>query len=309
MQIGTIGVILGGPSEEREISIRTGRAIANALRLKGYAVTEIGEEGNIEDKILTSGIDVAFIALHGRYGEDGTIQKFFENEGIPYTGSDPVASYNALDKFVSKTIFEKNNINTPEYIAVNSGESDIFDQMESMFSFPVVVKPADSGSSMGLSIVSKSGDLKRALDTASGYNSRIIIEKYIPGKELTVGILDQAPLPVIEIVPAGGFYSYDAKYTKGKTEYIVPADLPADIHKAVQMLALRAHQVLGCRDLSRVDIRLDPEGVPWVLEVNTIPGFTETSLLPKAAKAVGISFGDLCERILFLAWDRKAAEV
>lgn len=309
MNFGKIGVILGGPSAEREISLCTGKAISGALRARGHNVLEIGERGPIEEGILTSGIDIAFVALHGRYGEDGTIQWFLEDVGIPYTGSDPVASYRALDKTKAKSIFVENGIPTPEYIIVTSRGNNVLKRIERKFAFPIVIKPADSGSTIGLSIVETPEDLEDALNEASKYNSRIIIERYIPGEEITVGILGDAPLPVIHIVPKGGHYSYKAKYTKGMTDYIVPAELPSDIYRRVQHIGLRAHNVLGCRDFSRVDMRLDEHGDPWVLEVNTIPGFTETSLLPKAARAVGVEFGQLCERILTMARERSMVKV
>ena len=309
MDFGTIGVILGGPSAEREISLCTGKAIASALRSTGHNVIEIGESGSIEEGLLMNHIDIVFIALHGRYGEDGTIQRFLEDVGIPYTGSGPIASHHALDKTVAKSIFVENGIPTPEYIVVEFNEKDILDRIEKKFSFPIVTKPADEGSSIGLSIVRSADKFANALHKAAEYNSRIIIEQYIPGKEITVGILGEAPLPVIHIVPKVGHYSYGAKYTKGMTHYIVPAELPPDVYRRVQYIGLEAHNALGCRDFSRVDMRLEPDGHPWVLEVNTIPGFTETSLLPKAAEAVEIEFSELCERILILAWERSMAEV
>lgn len=309
MDFGTIGVILGGPSNEREVSLATGKAIAGALRSRGHNVIEIGENGSIEKDIIAKKIDIAFIALHGRYGEDGMIQRFLEDVGVPYTGSGPKASSCAFDKSVSKSIFIENDVPTAEYILIGSKDKNILEEIERKFSFPIVIKPADSGSSIGLSIVKEPEDIEKALDKASECNSKIIIEQYIHGKEITVGILDEAALPVIHIVPKAGHYSYEAKYIKGMTEYIVPAELPQELYKKVQYIGLKAHNVLGCRDFSRVDMRLDPAGNPWVLEVNTIPGFTETSLLPKAAKAVGIEFGKLCERILTLALERTMTEV
>lgn len=338
MRFGKIGVILGGPSSERDISIRSGKAISNALRNRGHTVIEIGENSPIEEGILTSGIDIAFIALHGRYGEDGTVQQFLEDTGIAYTGSGPVASKKALDKHIAKTIFSEKNIPTPEYILIdvnpvrskphsppkagtpeigertsnevkpNSIERDLnltISEIKDKLSFPVVLKPVDEGSSIGLSIVKQEDELKGAIIEASKYNRKIIVEKYISGSEITVGILGNAPLAVVQIVPKKGFYSYEAKYTSGMTDYIVPARLPPDVYRKVQYLGLAAHNALGCRDFSRVDIRLDPNGNPWVLEVNTIPGFTQTSLLPKSAKAVGIEFSELCERILELALIRN----
>ena len=309
MDFGTVGVILGGPSLEREVSLSTGKAIARALRERGHNVIEIGRNGSIEKDIVARRIDIAFIALHGRYGEDGTIQKFLEDVGVPYTGSGPLASSCAFDKAVSKSIFIENGVPTPEYILIESKDKNILEEIERKFSFPMVIKPIDSGSSIGLSIVKESKDFNMAFDKAFERNSRIIIEQYIHGEEITVGILDETPLPVIHIIPKIGHYSYEAKYIKGMTEYIVPAELPQELYKKVQCIGLKAHNILGCRDFSRVDMRLDPFGHPMVLEVNTIPGFTETSLLPKAAKAIGIKFGNLCERILTMAWERSVVEL
>lgn len=307
MNIQKIGVILGGPSNEREVSIRSGKAVANALRRRGYQVVEIGENGSIEQGILTSGIDIAFIALHGRYGEDGTIQQFLEDSGIPYTGSDPLASKFALDKSVSKVIFRDAGIPTPEYILFeleNDSYASIIKKIKSRLAFPVVIKPSSEGSSIGLSLVKKEYQLRNALEEALKYDKKIIIEEYVAGEEITVGILGDAPLAVINIVPKKGHYSYEAKYTKGMTEYIVPAKLDTDVYRNLQFLASSAHMALGCRDMSRVDLRLDKNSEAWVLEVNTIPGFTETSLLPKSANAVGIEFDELCEKILKFSWDR-----
>lgn len=310
MNTEKIAVILGGPSSEREVSIRSGKAISNALRNCGYNVTEIGEKGLIEEELLNSGIDIAFIALHGKYGEDGTIQKFLEDKGISYTGSGPLASKRALYKDVAKAIFIEKNIPTPEYILVESENYDsVINKIKNRLAFPVVLKPIDEGSSIGLSVVKEEEHLLSALNTAYKYSKKILIEKYIPGEEITVGILGEAPLAVVHIVPKKGYYNYEAKYTSGMTNYIVPAQLPSSVYEEIQFLGLKSHNALGCRDFSRVDVRLDPNGKPWVLEVNTIPGFTETSLLPKSAGAVGIGFNELCEQIIEFARERGGVEV
>jgi len=304
MNYGKIGVILGGRSAEREISLSSGRAIYQALAERGHRVVKIGEDGPIEDTLLAAKIDVAFIALHGRYGEDGTFQRFLEDKQIPYTGSRPLASKQALDKAAAKEIFKEKGIPTPEYLLVDLGISAIEHlekELSGKINFPVVLKPVDEGSSIGLSIVRTLTELKPAVERALGYSSRLLIEKYISGREITVGILAGAPLPVVEIIPRQGHYSFQAKYTKGMSDYFVPADLSPAVYREVQLIALKAHQALGCSDFSRVDLRVDPDNRPWVLEVNTIPGFTPSSLLPKAAQAVGIGFGDLCEQILALA--------
>lgn len=304
-----VGVLLGGSSSERDVSICSGKAIAKSLRNIGYQVVEIGENEEIEKGVLEHNIDIAFIALHGRYGEDGTIQKFLEDTGIPYTGSDSLASRNAFYKETAKSIFLEKNIQTPLYFMAKAANHElILSKIKSDLSFPVVVKPVSEGSSIGLSIVRGAQDLKEALLLASKYSEDILIEAYIPGKEITVGILGGEPLSVVHIVPKERFYNYKAKYTSGMTEYIVPAKLETKIYQKIQDIGLRAHKALGCRDFSRVDLRLDPLGQPWVLEVNTIPGFTKTSLLPKAALAVNISFEDLCERILKLSWVREQSK-
>ena len=337
MKSAKIGVILGGLSSEREISMRSGKAVAGALRNRGYSVTEIGEydlshcpwpvkEGmsgtesgesevakttsdtwwdSIPKMILDSGIDIAFIALHGRYGEDGTIQKLLEDSNIPYTGSGPEASKKALHKGIAKKVFVQNKILTPEYMVISKKERNhIKDRIKRGFSFPLVLKPVCQGSSIGLSVINDKNQLEDALEEAFSYDHEIIAERYVPGREITVGILDNAPLGVVQIKPREDFYNYKAKYTSGITEYIAPAELTPRLYKMVQLAGVRAHRALGCRDFSRVDLRVDLQGRPWVLEVNTIPGFTETSLLPKAASAVGIRFEDLCERILTLSWSR-----
>ena len=310
MKSAKIGVILGGLSSEREISIRSGKAIAGALRSCGYSVMEIGEHGwedsSIERKILNSGIDIAFIALHGRCGEDGTVQRLLEDSGIPYTGSGPAASKKALHKGTAKMLFIEKKILTPEYILISKEDGgNIKDKIKNRFSFPVVLKPVCQGSSIGLSIIKNEDQFKDALEKAFSYDDEVIAERYIPGHEITVGILDGTPLGVVQIKPREGFYNYKAKYTSGRTDYIAPAELPPDLYGKIQLTGIRAHRALGCRDFSRVDLRVDLQGRPWVLEVNTIPGFTKTSLLPKAAAAVGIAFEDLCQRILTLAWNRN----
>lgn len=307
MDFGKIGVLMGGPSAEREISFCSGKAISDALKQSGYNVIDIGEEGLIEDQIVKNDIDIAFIALHGRYGEDGTIQRFLEDRQILYTGSDSRSSAKALDKIISKEIFVSNNIPTEDYFVCENpvNINDVLNLIKKRFLFPVVVKPSLEGSSIGLSVVLEETDFEKALEAAFQCCSRVVVEKYIAGKEITVGILGNEPLPVVEIVPKTGFYDFHAKYTGGITEYIVPAQLEENVYKKVQQIAIAAHTVLGCRDLSRVDMRVDTEGEPWVLEVNTIPGFTPTSLLPKAAKAVGITFKDLCRKILEMADMRR----
>lgn len=301
-----VGVVFGGPSSEREVSIRSGRAVCESLKRSGYNIIEIGEHGSIEKDLIDKKVDVAFIVLHGRYGEDGTLQKFLELNNISYTGSDSSSSRNAIDKHLAKEIFTANNIPTPDYIVAEKGKDmeALLNKVEKRFSFPVVVKPATEGSSIGLSIVKERVLFLDAVKTAFNYDNKLVIEKFIQGEEITVGILGEEPLAVVRICPKSGFYDFESKYTAGLTEYEVPAKLPEDLYKQIQSIGLASHKALGCRDFSRVDLRLAPDGSLWVLEVNTIPGFTATSLLPKTAQAVGICFDDLCERMLGFAFNR-----
>ncbi|MBM7557932.1 D-alanine--D-alanine ligase family protein [Halanaerobacter jeridensis] len=305
----TIAVIRGGKSAERKISLKTGKAILNALKSKNYTVVDIDPKEDLHQQLADNKIDIAFIALHGRYGEDGTIQGFLEMEGIPYTGSGVLGSALAMDKVSSKRVFEQMEISTPEFIVLKKEEycnnkADIKTKIEEEFSLPVVVKPALEGSSLGLSITKDPSDLLGDIDQAFDYDEEVLIENYIPGREITVGILgnkELEALPVIEIRPREGVYDYEAKYTKGATKFIIPAELDETVYAKAQNLALQAHRALNCQGVSRVDMRVNPNGEVYVLEVNTIPGMTETSLLPQAAAKSGLEFPELVEKILKLA--------
>jgi D-alanine-D-alanine ligase len=287
-----IAVMYGGPSNERAVSQASGGAIAKALKVKGYEVVELDLPGR--EVFLPSGIEAVFIAMHGTFGEDGELQKILAKKGVPYTGSGPDASKAAFDKIISKKIFERAGINCPSYEVLKRGR-------KRTLNVPVVVKPPREGSSVGLTCVMKESDWPDAFDKALAIDSEVMVETFIEGRELTVGVVGEQVLPVIEIRPKGGVYDYEHKYTKGMTEYLCPAPISAEETRMCQELAWKTFEALGCRGMGRVDIRLTPDGIPFVLELNTIPGFTETSLLPKAAKSVGIEFGDLCERILNLA--------
>lgn len=303
---GTVGVLMGGPSAEREISLKSGRAVAAALRQRGVKVVEIGEHTEIKAGVLARRIDVAFIALHGRFGEDGEVQSFLEERGIPYTGSGVEASRLALDKAASRRIFRKSGLPTPPSLVYDAGDR----LAPPSFSFPVVIKPSLEGSSIGLTIVDSPDKFEAACALAREYDRKIIVEKYIPGEEVTVGVLEGEALPVIKIVPRNPFFDYEAKYTKGKSSFIIPAPLPLPLYREVQQAGLSAHRALGCYAYSRTDIIVSSEGVPYVLEVNTIPGFTETSLFPQAAREAGIEFPELCLKLLDLAkarFQEKAA--
>jgi len=295
-----IGVLAGGPSSEREISLTSGEAVYNALKEEGCDVALIDVDENSDELKATfknKKINFAFIALHGRFGEDGTIQRFLEKLAIPYTGSGPEASHLALDKLASKEIFEKNKIDIPSYKIIKSREKIETDD----FNFPFVVKPRYEGSSIGLSVIREKKDMAGALEKARKYSDTVIVEEYIKGHEITVGILNNEPLCVIQVEPGGEFYDYEAKYSRSDTRYLVPAPIKKEDYKKSQEIGKRAHMALNCKAFSRVDMILGDNGKVYVLEVNTIPGLTSRSLLPKAAEQAGISFNQLCRRIAELA--------
>jgi D-alanine-D-alanine ligase len=247
-------------------------------------------------------ISCAFIALHGRFGEDGGIQGVLSKLKIPYTGSGVRASRLAMDKIASRKIFQRHRLLVPRYKIVSRVKSGKLNFNH--LGFPLVVKPASHGSSIGLSIVAKSRDVRKAIDLAFKFDNRIMVEEYIKGRELTVGILEERALPVIEIIPKHSFFDYRAKYQKGLTDYVVPARLSLKVARRVKKAALTAHKLLGCSGCSRVDIMLDERNRAYILEVNTIPGFTSTSLLPKAAKKIGIDFVSLCVKLIKLAYEK-----
>ncbi len=248
---------------------------------------------NLPFKLKKNKIDFAYIALHGPFGEDGKVQGLLEVMGIPYSGCGVLASAVSMDKVYSKMIFDSNSIPTPRWKIVEK-----YSGIPVISEFPVVVKPATQGSAIGVSLVEKKKDLQKALKEAFKYDSRIIIEQYIDGKEVTVGVLGEEALPVIEIVPVNKFYDFESKYSAGKSKHIVPARLPERTLFEVQGLAKKVFKILGLKAVSRIDIIVDKKFKPWVLEVNTIPGMTKTSLLPDAAKACGISFNELVLKII-----------
>ncbi len=298
-----IAVIRGGKSAERKISLKTGKAILDALEKEGYDPLDLDPVNNLHKELKE--VEVAFIALHGRYGEDGTIQGLLELEEVPYTGSGVLASALAMDKVMSKRIFEQMGINTPKFAVVTSkemeNEESLKKELINKLGLPLVVKPSLEGSSIGLSIINKERDLILAIKDALKHDKQVLIEEYISGREITVGLIgneDPQVLPIIEIKPKEGIYDFTAKYTKGMTEFVIPASLSKNTYQQAEEFALKAYQALQCRGMSRVDLRVSSKGEAYVLEVNTIPGMTETSLLPQAAEAVGISFEELVVRIL-----------
>lgn len=287
-----IAVLKGGPSAEREVSLASGAAVARALRSLDYEVVEVDVTGY--DVAWPEGCEAAFIALHGTFGEDGQLQALLEARGIPFTGSGSGSSRTSFDKVTTKRILERQGIATPRYDVLAPGQARTLP-------LPVVVKPPRQGSSIGISKVFEESAWLAALEAALKLDTEALVETFIEGAELTVGVVGEQVLPIVEIRAPEGYYDYRAKYTKGLTEYLVPAPLDEETTRACQTLAWRTFTALDCRGLGRVDIRLTPDGHPFVLELNSIPGFTETSLLPKAARAVGLEFPALCEKILNLA--------
>lgn len=307
-KLGRIGILMGGPSSEREISLKSGRAVYDALSKLGISALEIDiKTDDVEEAkslIKSSAIDCAFIALHGRFGEDGQIQQILENLNIVYTGSDAFASRIAMDKAISREFFVINGLDAPFYKVIEGPDfNNNFDWLAD-FKFPIVIKPAGQGSSVGLSIVDNKQLVGKAVSLAFSFDEKIIIEEYLSGREVTVGILDEKPLPVIEIIPKNRFFDYQAKYQPGMSDYIVPAKMEEKITALLQEKALLAHKILGCFGCSRVDIILKPDNTAVILEVNTIPGLTQTSLLPKAAKIIGIDFARLCIKLIELAYEK-----
>jgi D-alanine-D-alanine ligase len=293
-----IAVMMGGFSQEREISLKTGKAILKALTEKGYTVIAIDIRDSVPEKLVKEKIECAFLALHGRFGEDGTIQGMLELMRIPYTGSGVLASALAMHKIIAKKLFLYEKIPTPRFEVFQKEEVKKGLLKEISLPFPLVVKPAREGSTIGISIVRKEEEFGPALQKAGGYDEEILVEEFMKGREITVGILEDIPLPIIEIVPKSGFYDYHSKYTKGETQYILPARMPREKYLYAQEMSLNAFQILGCSGVARVDLMTDGNENPFVIDVNTMPGMTETSLLPKAASYAGIPFEDLVERIL-----------
>jgi D-alanine-D-alanine ligase len=297
-----IVVLCGGPSSEREVSLRSGAAVSRALQALGADTTLLDpEKGEVR---LPERVDFIFNALHGTFGEDGTVQAVLDQTGVPYTGEGVDGSRAAFDKIESKKRFIKVGVPTAPYVTLRKGEKP-------ELSLPVVVKVPCQGSSVGIYIVKEPGELESALASAFSQTETVLVETFIAGRELTVGVLGDEALPIIEIRPKGGFYSYENKYTwtnrGGAAEHECPAHLPNGETKLVQEAALAAHRALDLQVYSRVDVILDENRQPQVLEVNTIPGMTETSLLPEAAAAAGISMPKLCERILQLSLERRVA--
>lgn len=294
-----VGVLLGGMSSEREVSLRSGKAIAEGLRKKGYDVVEIDVDSNLPEKLKSEGVQVAFIALHGKYGEDGAIQGLLEIMKIPYTGSGILASSIAMDKILTKRILLDRGFLSPAF-AFFDAEKDKAEHFAASLalSYPLIVKPSREGSTIGIVKVQESKDLIPALMEAAKYDARVLVEEFITGKEVTSGVMNGEALPLIEVVPKSGFYDFQSKYTKGATEYILPARLPEKLAREIQDTTVEIYRELGCEACARADFIIDDQERFFFLEINTIPGMTETSLIPKAAAHAGMSFENLVEKLL-----------
>jgi len=293
-----ITVMLGGPSAEREVSLRSGAAVAKALQSLGHEVNELDPRN--ESWVLPPKTDVVFLALHGTYGEDGTVQRRLDELGALYTGCDAEGSRIAFDKVLTKQRCIEAKVPTAKFLVLKSEKAPLPKGWQP----PLVVKPVRQGSSVGLQFVKQAGDWQTALVEALKFDTEVLVEEKIAGRETTVGILGGEPLPIVEVRPKTGSYDYKNKYTAGCTEYFCPAEFDSAATKQIQAAALGAFQAIGGRDYARVDVMVRAGGEPVVLEVNTLPGMTETSLLPKAAAAAGLNYAQLCQRMVDLALKR-----
>ena len=309
-----VAVLKGGRSLERQVSLRSGARVQDALERLGHEVVAIDAGPGLIQRLREAAPEVAFVAMHGRDGEDGTIQELLEILGIPYTGSGVLACVRAMDKVLAKHLMLEDEIPTPEFFAFNEtafrelGAADALEAIEERLDFPIVVKPAGQGSALGIKFARTAADVPGALVAAFSYDDKVLLERHIPGRDLAVSILDGEPLPIVEAVPqADDFYDFESRYEIGRTAFVCPADLPDGATERAHDLALRTYRLLGCYGFARVDLMLDPQGELFVLEANPIPGLTETSLLPQAAEAAGIGFDELVGRILELAFSRAPA--
>ena len=308
-----IGVLCGGISSEREISLRTGEAIYKALLKKGYNAVKIDVDRNIAEVLKKEKIDFAFIALHGKYGEDGTIQGLLEIMDIPYTGSGVLTSSLAIDKIMTKKILTTEEIPTPGFITINSSDfknvEAISETILQKLNLPLVLKAPREGSTLGIEFVFKREELLRAIEKVLQFDRQILVEEFIEGVEITASVLgndDPIVLPLIEIVSKTGFYDFEAKYTPGLSDHIIPPRINEQLIQKISNLALKTYKVLGCQGFARVDFMVDRQNEEaYVLEVNTIPGMTATSLFPDAARAYGIGFEELVEKIFKLGLERR----
>jgi D-alanine-D-alanine ligase len=314
-----VAVLKGGPSLERQVSLRSAARVENALEQLGHEVVSIDVDRELVRRLRESDADVAFVALHGRGGEDGTVQEILEIVGMPYTGSGVPACIRSMDKVLTKHLLIENGLPTPDFFAFNEtafkqvGAAEALPAVEERLGFPVVVKPAAQGSALGIRFARAPEDVPEALIAAFSYDDKVLLERYVDGRELAVGLLERdgevQALPVVEAQPKEEyFFDFEARYEIGKTDFICPADLPHAVTKRVQEIAVAVYRLLGCYGFARVDMILSGEGEPQVLEGQAIPGLTETSLLPQAAEAAGLPFEQLIELIIEQALTRPGAQ-
>jgi D-alanine-D-alanine ligase len=303
----TIGVLMGGLSGERDISFRSGKNCLQALLSRGYHAVGIDALRDVGRRLDEEKIEVAFLALHGRFGEDGTIQGLLEMMGIPYTGSGVLASALGMNKIAAKKVVRGSGVPTPDYVEIGPDDDldEVCGRIEAELGLPVMLKPIEEGSSLGVSKCKDRPGLRSALRTGRQEFGLLFAERFVPGTEITVGVLvvQQAPiaLPILELVPHNEFYDYEAKYTEGMTDFVLPARLAPDVYAEAERGAVAAFNAVGCRGYARVDMMVDAAGTPWFVEVNTLPGMTDTSDLPAQARAAGLSYEDLVETILLTA--------
>lgn len=309
-----ITVLKGGSSLERQVSLRSGARVAEALRDRGYEVREIDVDEQLVRRLQEDRPDAVFVAMHGRGGEDGTLQELLEILELPYTGSGVLASIQCMDKTLAKQLMRQAGIPTPEFVSFNEtafrglGAADALATIEARFGFPLVVKPARQGSALGIKFAAAATEMPAALVSAFSYDDHVLIERFVGGREIAVSLLDGEPLPAVEAVPAEGrHYDFESRYEIGETDFVCPAVLDDETAARIADLATSVYELLGCHGFARVDFIVPPDGEPQVLEANSIPGLTETSLLPMASEAVGIDFSELAERMLASAVTRPGA--
>jgi D-alanine-D-alanine ligase len=313
-----VAVLKGGSSLERQISLRSAARVEDALESLGHEAVPIDVGSDLVERLRESSADVAFVALHGRGGEDGTVQEILEIVGMPYTGSGVLACIRTMDKVLTKHLLLKNGLPTPDFFAFNEtafrefGAAETLPAIEQQLGFPLVVKPAAQGSALGIKFARSPADVPEALVSAFSYDEKVLLERYVEGRELAVGLLQGGdgvePLPIVEALPKEEyFFDFEARYEIGKTDYVCPAELAGEVTRKIQVLAVAVYKLLGCYGFARIDMILSSEGEPQVLEAQAIPGLTETSLLPQAAEAAGLSFERLVERLVELALERPTA--
>ena len=303
-----VAVLEGGRSLERQVSLKSGARVQESLHRLGHAVTAIDVGPDLVERLRDAAPEVVFVALHGREGEDGTVQELLELLGLPYTGSGPSACLRCIDKVLTKHALRDAGIATPDFLAFDRtafqdlGVARALPAVAERLALPLVVKPARGGSSLGVRFVAGDAQLPEALVAAFSYDDKVLLERHVDGRDLSVSMLDGEPLPIVEAIPrSGGAYDFEARYEIGRTDFVCPAELPAEVTAAAQDLARRCYALLGCRGFARVDLLWPQGGEPTVLEVNAIPGLTDTSLFPQAAEAAGLDFDGVVARLLDLA--------